>query len=67
MRRKKIQFIQSPCRRGCGTMLTTANRSMWGLGELKAKYELICGECLTRAEKEEMLANMGKGIIGNLT
>lgn len=62
---KKTDFINALCRRGCGKMLTSASRSTWGLGELKKKYELICHDCLTKKEHEEMLHAMGKGIVNN--
>lgn len=51
----KIEFINEECRRGCGTMLTTLRKSIYGLEQLKIKYELICKRCLTENEKQEML------------
>jgi hypothetical protein len=53
-RKPKIQIITAPCRRGCGTQLATASRSIYGADEAKRKYELICNDCLTAEEKEHM-------------
>jgi Protein of unknown function (DUF2688) len=66
-RKQKIEFHSAPCKRGCGKQVTTASRSMWGLGELKRKYELICSDCMTRKEHEEILSAMGDAIMGRIS
>ena len=65
MRRRisKIEFYTLPCRRNCGKLLTTTVHSIYGLNELKRKYELICNKCLTEEEKKEMLNSMANGIL----
>jgi hypothetical protein len=53
MARKRIAIIVSKCRR-CGKPLATASRSIWGADAIKKKYELICDDCLTPEEKDDM-------------
>lgn len=54
MRKKRIQIHTAKCRRGCGKTLATTNRSIWGDEASKAKFELICEDCMTGDERQEM-------------
>jgi hypothetical protein len=56
MGRLKIKVVVSKCRR-CGKKLATTNRSIWGNDAAKKKYELICKDCLTDEEYNDMFAN----------
>lgn len=64
MKRGRIFFYTAPCRRGCGTMLATASRSILGADALKRKYELICDKCLTPEEHDEILRGQAGAILG---
>lgn len=61
---KKTPIVYEPCRRGCGKLLATISRSHFGIpNEIKEKYHLICNDCMTRKEKNEMLEVMGTSIL----
>lgn len=66
-KRRRPQMIQAECRRGCGATLHTLDRSLYGLDEIRKKYYLICAECLTPDEKEEMLNAMSNGILQKIS
>jgi len=58
---KPIGLIHSECRRGCGRKLSTLSRSLYSMPKhIKEKYHLICSQCMTRKEEEEMLREMTK-------
>jgi len=54
MRKRRIRIHTAKCRRGCGKVLATTNRSIWGDEASKAKFQLICEGCLTHDERQEM-------------
>lgn len=56
MPRKRIQIVVSKCKR-CGCQLATASRSIYGNDVAKRKYELICKNCLTDEEYNDMNKN----------
>lgn len=62
MRNKPIQVITTSCRR-CGKQLATLNRSITGADELKAKYDRICADCITKEEEREILEGQAASIL----
>jgi len=59
---KRISIITAPCRH-CGKPVATASRSILGLDELKARYGVVCSDCITGDEVQTLLIHMGEGII----
>lgn len=62
-RRPRIQLVPANCER-CGREVYTANRSLFGLDHLKAKWGVLCNVCTTEAEQREMLDDQFQGIMG---
>jgi len=58
----KIHIITVSCKR-CGKQIAAANRSLYGLAQLKAQYGSICQTCITDDERHELLETMGTGIL----
>lgn len=64
MRKSRIQVITTSCRR-CSKPLATLNRSITGADDLKAKYDRICADCITKEEEREILDGQAKSILKN--
>lgn len=63
----KNSLVTAPCRRGCGRKLHTLSRSLYSIPkEIKEKYHLICNECMSRREKNEMLETMNYYVLGKI-
>lgn len=54
-RKLRITLLQTPCRRGCGKMLVTLNRSLMGNDEARSRLAGICENCITDEERAEIL------------
>ncbi len=63
MRRARIEIVTTSCRR-CGKALATASRSLHGADAAKARFGSICSDCVTPAEREEMLHAIAGAILG---
>ena len=64
-RRRKIQLIETTCRR-CGKPLLTASRSILGADNAKATYGSICSECMKPEEHFQMVRAIGDEAIARM-
>jgi hypothetical protein len=64
-RRSKFRLIQSTCRR-CGKPVTTSNHSLHGSDVTKARWDRICGACMTPEEHEQMRREMREDVLDRL-
>lgn len=54
MKRRRIEIINTECRRGCGRKIATVSRSIHGAAAAHAKFSGICEQCITPEERLEM-------------
>jgi hypothetical protein len=63
----KIRVYTVKCRRGCGKVLATTNRSIWGVPQhVREKYQGICGDCLTPEEHREIFEATQQAVAGKV-
>jgi hypothetical protein len=61
-RRSKFRLIASTCRR-CGQPVTTGSHALQGSDATKAKWDRICGNCMTVEEREQMYREIRDDVI----
>lgn len=64
-RRRSISIVTTTCKR-CGKQIATGSRSLYGCDSLKAKWDRICSDCMTKEEEREMLIEQGQAISKNM-
>lgn len=57
-RKNRPQIITMPCRRGCGTVLSTLSAPIHSTQADWQRYHGICDDCLTPEEKADMAGPM---------
>ena len=57
-RRKPIQVVRRPCRRGCGKVLAGLSRPIHSTQADFDRYHGICDDCLTDDERADMRGPM---------
>ena len=61
---KKIRVYTLKCRRGCGKVLATTNKSIWGVPDsIREKYYGICKGCLTEEEHREIFEATQQAVV----
>lgn len=60
--RKHIQVYETTCIR-CGKTIYTANRSIYGLDDLKARLGRVCEACCTPEENHEIQEAMAEVLL----
>lgn len=58
----KPKILTTTCRR-CSKPITTLNKSLYGLDELKARLDRICTDCITTEEAREILDEQANAIL----
>lgn len=65
MKRPRVQLVPANCQR-CERQVYTANRSLFGLDHLKAKWGVLCSSCTTEEEQRQMIKDQFEGIMGRI-
>ncbi len=60
---RRISLISVNCKR-CGKALITTDRSLHGLDSLKRAVGILCSDCTTEEEKQELNHEIGKRLAG---
>ncbi len=60
---RRISLISVKCQR-CGKTLVATDRSLYRLDDLKRAVGVLCSDCATEEEKQELNHEIGKQLAG---